>query len=332
MRLNHKRKAWMIDVAVTTFTILVGWFVQFPPEGDEADLLLSGLDRTGFSLLMAIVLLGILSRMQVRTLSGIEKVNLKFNLVPWQFVMFFLVVICAGQKVVHFSITELLDKEGFAGAQRLFSGMAQPKLELFPQAIVNMVQTLFMAFMSTLVAIPIAFVLGFFAARNLMNKSWARVLRQGLRLMLNLVSSIEALIWAIIFSVWVGIGPFAGVLALTVQSIVSLARGFSELIEVSSPGPIEGIRATGANSIQVVWFGILPQVFLPFLSTAIYRWDMNIRMATVVGLVGGGGIGTLMIQNLGQGLWHELGSIIIVIAFSIWILDIISSYAREHLK
>ena len=336
-----KLKAGIFDSLVFSITLLVLWFDLSVPEVDDSGILRLGFERGMISILVALVVTLVIQFLNFSTLGDFWR-QLKdraqvsepdqFNFVPIQVLFFLTVIIIAGLKVVHFSIFELLDRDGFAGAGRLFTGMAQPKMEIIPKAIVNMVQTVFMAFMATLLAAPAAFILSFFAARNVMNQPVTRGIRQGLRFVLNLVSSVESLIWAIIFSVWVGIGPFAGVLALTVHSIVSLARGFSELIEVTSTGPVESIRSTGANQIQVVWFGIFPQVILPFLSHTIYRWDVNIRMATIVGLVGGGGIGTLMIQNLGQGLWHELGSIILVISMTVWVLDFLSSVLRQVLK
>ena len=115
-----------------------------------------------------------------------------------------------------------------------------------------------------------------------------------LRIVLNFVRSIEPLIWAIIFSVWVGIGPYAGMIALLIHSIASNAKLYSEAIENIEEGPVEAISATGANKIQIVWYGVVPQIVLPFLSFTIYRWDINVRMATIIGLVGGGGIGTML--------------------------------------
>ena len=246
--------------------------------------------------------------------------------------VFLLLVFIQGIQVTRFSLYELLDRDGFLGAERLLLGMTSPKLEILPKAISNMTVTLFMSFIATLMAVPFAFFLSFFVAKNVVHGTRLQWFRWWLRGGMNLVSSVEVLIWAIVFSIWVGIGPFAGVLALMLHSIMALARGFSELIEVAEIGPIEGIRATGANMVQVIWFGILPQVFLPFVSLSIYRWDINIRMATVVGLVGGGGIGTLIIQKLGQGLWNELGAVILVVAVSVWILDYFSSSLREVLK
>jgi phosphonate transport system permease protein len=150
-----------------------------------------------------------------------------------------------------------------------------------------------------------------------------------LRLISNFVRSIEPLIWAIIFSVWIGIGPYAGMLALLIHSIASNAKLYSEAIESIEEGPVEAISATGANKIQIIWYAVVPQIILPFLSFTIYRWDINVRMATIIGLVGGGGIGTMLIQYQGLAQWHEVGLIVIMIALVVWIMDYISTKIRQ---
>jgi phosphonate transport system permease protein len=118
-------------------------------------------------------------------------------------------------------------------------------------------------------------------------------------------------------------------IALLVHTIASNAKLYSEAIENIETGPVEAISATGANKIQVVWFGVVPQIILPFLSFTIYRWDINVRMATVIGLVGGGGIGTMLMQYQGLARWHEVGLIVLFIAFVVWIMDYISAKIRE---
>jgi phosphonate transport system permease protein len=153
-----------------------------------------------------------------------------------------------------------------------------------------------------------------------------------IRTLLNVTRSIEALVWAIIFSVWVGIGPFAGMLALMIHSIASLTKQYSEAVETVSEGPIEGVQSCGASKLQTIWFAIVPQVVLPYISFTVYRWDINVRMATIIGLVGGGGIGTMLIKYQGQAMWPEVGTIIVVIAVVVWILDQGSAYIREALK
>lgn len=250
----------------------------------------------------------------------------------WQLLIFLVVTTIMGIIVTKVSFTELLDEDGFKGALRLFKGLASPNLDLLPKAILNIIETIFMAFMATALAIPIAFVLCFFAAKNIMTSKTGFFVYLLLRTLMNVARSIEALIWAIIFSVWVGIGPFAGMLALMIHSIASLTKQYSELVETVSDGPIEGIMSTGATKLQTVWFAIVPQVILPFISFTVYRWDINIRMATIIGLVGGGGIGTLLILYQGQAMWPEVGTIIMVIAFVVWFMDTASAYLREALK
>jgi phosphonate transport system permease protein len=250
----------------------------------------------------------------------------------WQLIIFLVLTFVLGLQATRFSLTELLDEDGFAGAIRLFNGLIQPNFDLLPRAILNIIETIFIAFIATALAIPVAFILCFFCAKNIMKHPVAFSVYVFLRTLLNVTRSIEALIWAIIFSVWVGIGPFAGMLALMIHSIASLAKQYSEIVETVNEGPIEGIQSTGATQLQTIWFAIVPQVILPFISFTVYRWDINVRMATIIGLVGGGGIGTMLIKYQGQAMWPEVGCIILVIAFVVWFMDTASAYLREALK
>lgn len=305
------------------------------------------LQRNGF-LFLGGAMLGVLLSYSVNHIGGITLGELVFRdpstklsdtSVPWykkfwvwQLIVFLVMTFAVGSVMTHFSLAELLDEDGFRGAVRLFAGLASPNWDLLPRAVANIIETIYMAFMATALAIPVAFVLCFFCAKNIMSHPVAFVTYVILRTLLNVTRSIEALIWAIIFSVWVGIGPFAGMLALMIHSIASLAKQYSEIVETVDQGPIEGIQSTGANKLQTIWFAIVPQVILPFISFTIYRWDINIRMATIIGLVGGGGIGTLLILYQGQAMWQEVGTIIVVIAFVVWFMDTASAYLREALK
>lgn len=239
----------------------------------------------------------------------------------------------AGLFISQVSLREFLSPAGLKGAQRIFTALFNPNLAIFEQALFAAIETIYMAFIATTVALPFAFVLGFFAARNLMSTSVVtKSVYNVVRFFLNVSRSIEPLVWAIIFSVWVGIGPFAGMLALCLHSISSLAKLYSEQIENISEGPIEAITATGAHPIQVIWYGVVPQIVLPYLSFTIYRWDINVRMATIIGLVGGGGIGTLLMQYQGLAKWNEVGLLVIVIAAIVWVMDYLSSKIRAAIK
>ncbi len=250
----------------------------------------------------------------------------------WQAMIVLFLAVAVGLYITEFSLISLLDPDGFGGALRIFKELFHPNLAILPRAILRMVETIFMAFLATAFALPFAFVLSFLAAKNIMKGPLAFGIYLLLRTILNGVRSVEAFMWAIIFSVWVGIGPAAGLLALMLHSVASLAKQYSEIVESVSEGPIEGIQACGANRFQTVWFGIVPQVILPFISFTIYRWDINLRMATIVGFVGGGGIGKLLIAYQGQAQWQEVGCIFLVIAIVVWMLDQASAYLREALK
>lgn len=235
--------------------------------------------------------------------------------------------------VTQFSFHELLDSDGLHGAIRLIQGISHPNFSILPQSITAIIETIYIAFIATALSVPLAFVLSFFCARNIMGGSVIGmtiyfVLRGGF----NILRSIEPLILAIVFSIWVGIGPFAGMLALMFHTIASLAKQYSEQIECVEEGPVEGLQSTGANFIQVVWFAIVPQLTLPFVAFTIFRWDINVRMATVIGLIGGGGIGNLLLQYQGMAMWEEVGCIAVVIIAVVWIMDIASSYVREAIK
>lgn len=245
----------------------------------------------------------------------------------------FVITLWTGWIITKISPIEFFSSEGLQGAGRIFGALVQPNVSIIPQALEAMVVTVFTALMATVVAVPLAFLISFPAARNVMSATAGeRAVYTSIRAVLNIARSMEPVIWAVIFSVWVGIGPFAGMLALVVHTVASLAKQYSEQIEDINDGPIEAIAATGANRLQNIWFAIVPQVVIPFLSFTIYRWDINVRMATIIGFVGGGGIGTLLTQYQGLAKFQEVGTLVIIITLVVWILDVASARIREALK
>ena len=200
-------------------------------------------------------------------------------------------------------------------------------------AITKLAESIYLAFMATFFAVPVAFLMAFFAARNLTRHSpLMRFVYSAVRGYINITRSIEPIIWAILFAVWVGIGPFAGSIALMIHSISSLVKQYSEAIEGVDEGPIEALQATGANRMATAWFAVVPQVLLPYLAFTIYRWDINVRMATIIGLVGGGGIGGLLIQEQGMANWSKVGTIAFLIFIIVWTMDLISARVREAIQ
>lgn len=196
----------------------------------------------------------------------------------------------------------------------------------------KMVETLFLALMATTFAILVAVPLSLLASRNLMTGSFpGTVVYYTVRTILNLLRSIEPLIMAILFVVWVGIGPFAGVLALGFHSIAALGKLFSEQIESIDTGPVEAITSVGAKPLQVMIFGVIPQVVLPCLALSFYRWDINVRMSTIIGFVGGGGIGFLLQQWINLLKYNEAGTALLAIAVVVITLDTLSAKIREKI-
>lgn len=196
----------------------------------------------------------------------------------------------------------------------------------------RMVETVFLALMGTTMGVVFAIPLSFLGARNLTGHLPAgRVVYALTRSVFNILRSIEALVLAIIFTVWVGLGPFAGVLALGVHSIASLGKLYSEAIESIDTGPIEAITGTGASPLQVVRYAVVPQIVPQYLAFTIYRWDINVRFSTVIGFVGGGGIGFLLQQYINLLQWRQAATALWMIAVVVILLDYASAVVRERL-
>ncbi|MEZ4668257.1 MAG: ABC transporter permease subunit [Anaerolineae bacterium] len=150
------------------------------------------------------------------------------------------------------------------------------------------------------------------------------------RTILNALRSIEPLIMGIVFVIWVSIGPFAGVLALTLHSIASLGKLYSEQIESIDLGPIEAIQSTGATRLQTIIYAVVPQIIPPYISFTMYRWDINVRMSTIIGFVGGGGIGFLLQQQINLLRYDQAGVAVLAIAIVVSVLDYLSASIRER--
>jgi ABC-type phosphate/phosphonate transport system permease subunit len=151
------------------------------------------------------------------------------------------------------------------------------------------------------------------------------------RTILNALRSIEPLIMVVAFAVWVGIGPFAGVMALALHTIAGLGKLYSEQVENILAGPIEAVTATGANRLQTIVYAVIPQIVPPYLAFTIYRWDINVRMSTIIGFGGGGGIGFLVQQNLNLLKYRDASVQMIAIAIVVATLDFVSAKIRERI-
>jgi phosphonate transport system permease protein len=194
----------------------------------------------------------------------------------------------------------------------------------------ELIITVMQAFMATTLGGLLALPFSFLAAKNLTGKSkfssWIFYLTRG---MFNVLRSIEALLYVAIFVFWVGIGPFAGMMALAITTFALLGKLFSEAIENIDAGPIEAITAAGANKMQTIGYAIVPQIVPPFLSYLIYQWDINIRMATIIGFAGGGGIGLMLNTYFGSLQYHKAGTVVLAIVLIVALMDFSSAKIRE---
>ncbi len=210
------------------------------------------------------------------------------------------------------------------------------KIDLTPGVVKVVTQqmliTIFQAMLATTLGAILALPFSFLAARNLTGRSqlliWLYYLTRG---MLNILRSIEALLYVVIFVFWVGIGPFAGMLGLAVTSFALIGKLFSEAIENIDDGPIEAVTATGANRLQVIVYAVLPQIVPPFISYLLYQWDINIRMATIIGFAGGGGVGFILSTFFNSLQYHKAGTVVAFIVIVVALMDFASAKLRQTL-
>jgi phosphonate transport system permease protein len=212
------------------------------------------------------------------------------------------------------------------------SGYMHPSTTL--KDVINaMFVTIFMALLATTLGTILAIPLSFLAARNITYRgAVGKAVYFITRSFLNIIRSYEPLVMATIFALIVGFGnPFAGVLALVIVTTASLGKMFSESVETIDNGPIEAVTATGANRAQVILYGVVPQIIPDFLSYTIYHWDINVRISTIIGFVGGGGIGYFLSQAINTFAYHKAGTALLAIIIVVWALDFLSAGVRKQL-
>ncbi|WHY85724.1 phosphonate ABC transporter, permease protein PhnE [Neobacillus novalis] len=192
----------------------------------------------------------------------------------------------------------------------------------------GLLDTLAIAVLGTFISALLCIPFSFWAARNM---SKGHTLSGTGKFSLSFIRTFPELVMAIMFIKVVGPGSFAGVLALGLHSIGMLGKLFSEEIENMDLGPAEALLATGANRFQILWFAVLPQVIPGFLSYTLYRFEINVRSATILGVIGAGGIGTPLIFALTSRNWNRVGIILLGIIVMVTLIDLISGYLRKKI-
>jgi phosphonate transport system permease protein len=205
--------------------------------------------------------------------------------------------------------------------------MVPPDLSVLANAVRGAIETVQIAIVGTTVAAVLALPVGFAAARN----ASPRWLFYSSRTLLNIFRAIDTLVYALFFVAAVGLGPFPGVLAVIVYTATVLAKLYSEAIEAIEPGPVEAVLATGATRLQVLRWGVLPQLVPQFLSFTLYRFETNIRAAAILGFVGAGGIGFYVQTYLRLINYPAAATVLMVLVALVMVVDFASSRLRARL-
>jgi phosphonate transport system permease protein len=190
----------------------------------------------------------------------------------------------------------------------------------------GMLETLAIAIWGTLLAVVIGIPLSLLCASNIA-PTWVTF---PVRRVMDALRAINELVFALIFIAAVGLGPFAGVLALFLHTTGIIAKLFSEAVEAIDHGPVEGIRGTGATKLQEIVYGVIPQVLPLWISFTLYRFESNVRSATVIGIVGGGGIGMTFNEVMRSFQYEQAGALLIIVVVTVSVLDIVSQRIRAR--
>lgn len=238
--------------------------------------------------------------------------------------MMFLIALCAAAQYLGMSFTTFWS--GLTDLGIIARQMWPPTHNGFwLDYLAALGETLAIAFLGTLVASLISVPLGFMGARNVV-PNW--VLHFGLRRVLDVVRGVDTLVWALIFVSVVGLGPFAGILAIALNDTGVLAKIYAEAIESIDRKSSEGVRAAGGDEADVARLAILPQVWPVLVSNSLYFFEANTRSATILGVVGAGGIGYFLADRIRVNAWSDVAFILILILPTVAIIDMLSRWLR----
>ncbi|OUW71426.1 MAG: phosphonate ABC transporter, permease protein PhnE [Rickettsiales bacterium TMED211] len=214
---------------------------------------------------------------------------------------------------------------GAENMRELAKDFSKPDFRYWHQYSELMLETVQMAIWGSFLSVVAAVPFGLLSADNIAPK-WVTF---PVRRLMDATRAINELVFALIFVSAVGLGPLAGVLALAVHTTGTLAKLYSEAVEAIDPRPVEGIRATGASHMQEIVFGVIPQVLPLWISYSLYRFEANVRSATVLGIVGAGGIGMSLSEALRSFDFSASAAILLIIIVTVSMLDIFSQYLRK---
>ncbi|WP_245519195.1 phosphonate ABC transporter, permease protein PhnE [Neorhizobium sp. JUb45] len=205
------------------------------------------------------------------------------------------------------------------------SGFLKPDFSEWRFYLEEMVVTVQIALWGTFLAVALSVPLGILSANN-MAPWW---INQPVRRLMDMFRAIHEVVFAVLFVVAVGLGPFAGVMALFIHTTGTLSKLFSEAVEAIDPRPVEAIRTTGASRVQQVLFGVIPQVLPLWISLSLYRLESNIRSATVLGVIGAGGIGQVLFESIRGFYYPQASAMLIIVIITVSLMDLLSQQLRK---
>jgi len=242
----------------------------------------------------------------------------------WLSVLFYVI-----GSLYYFEVYRLLDASGRAlNLIAAFFNWEDMGEWQYRQIYIGIAQTLGMAFLGTLLGTVMALFIGFFAARTTMPFV---VVRQIVRRILDILRGVDQLVWGLVFVRAVGLGPLAGVLAIAVSDTGTLSKLYSEALENVDRKQVEGIRSTGAGPLKIARYGYLPQVLPIFISQSLYFFESSTRSATILGLVGAGGIGMIIIERFRANLFDQVAFVVLNVLVCIFVIDWLSKKIRARL-
>ncbi|MDH5750088.1 MAG: phosphonate ABC transporter, permease protein PhnE [Rhodospirillales bacterium] len=213
-------------------------------------------------------------------------------------------------------------------AMDLFTRMVPPDWNVLDEVLHALIETIHIATLGTIISVFIAFPIAFLAARNTTFNSLTWAIG---RFILVASRSVNTVVWGLLFVAIFGPGPIAGIWAIAFRSVGFMGKLVAEAIEEIDEGAVEAIEATGASRLQVLWYGILPQVLPVIYGTTVYRWDINIRESTVLGFVGAGGIGILLYSTMNLFRWEQVSVLLVAIFAVVVISEFVSAAVRQRI-
>lgn len=250
---------------------------------------------------------------------------------PWLYIVSLALVVVSLSRATEMSWPQFI--QGASGAMELAKGFLSPDWTHLPEAMKYAAQTIAIAILGTLGGIFIAVPVSILCAKNLMGATlWSGSVYYFARWVMAVVRATPTFLLGLIFVAWVGLGPFPGVLAITVFSGALMTKLLSEAIESINAGPIEAATATGANSFHVIIFSVFPQMSTTFIAITLYCLEINIHSATVLGLIGAQGIGMPIYEYLSSLAYSSAAVYILVVIVITVGADYASGYVRSKIK